>query len=418
MQTFTGWQYLLIDAANQAGLDKLLFEERIEWATEHLDHLEDMVDQAGKTKPLFLKACHAIRQAQRGEATGHLVGFDASCSGIQIMSAITGCYDGAMNTGLVLPNVRSDAYSTATALMNEKLAQSGQAGALTVPRDKAKNALMTAFYGSKEQPKIIFGDATPELEAFYLAAAEVAPGAWELLQDLIGSWNPQATHHCWQLPDGFEVQIKVMVDREIRIEVDELGHASFTYQFKENLPKKKGVSNAANVVHSIDGYVVRCMQRRCNYNKDTIEWVNFLVQQELAERAAGSQSAPPLPSKAVHYYCELFSQHGVADVVICPYLTREQVRYLDQDHLEKLGSIVESMLCHEPFEILTVHDEFKCHANNVNYLRSHYINILCDLADGHVLDAVFTDLMGQPANYSKLSTDLSTHISHSNYALT
>lgn len=42
-----------------------------------------------------------------------------------------------------------------------------------------------AFYGSKAKPKEIFGEDTPELNAFYQAAQQVAPGAWELLQDLL-----------------------------------------------------------------------------------------------------------------------------------------------------------------------------------------------------------------------------------------
>lgn len=63
-------------------------------------------------------------------------------------------------------------------------------------------------------------------------------------------------------------------------------------------------------------------------------------------------------------------------------------------------------------------DEFKCHANNMNYLRSHYINIFCDIAEGTILDSVFTDLFGKSVKYQKLSEDLSDHIALSNYALT
>ena len=40
MRQFTDWQYLMIDVANQFGLDKKLFEERIEWTQTHLDVLE------------------------------------------------------------------------------------------------------------------------------------------------------------------------------------------------------------------------------------------------------------------------------------------------------------------------------------------------------------------------------------------
>src|SRR5690606_35374385 len=125
-----------------------------------------------------------IRKAQAKKPMGHLVGFDASCSGIQIMSAVTGCYTGALHTGLVDPDVRADAYSTATEFMNQELV-----GGIEVPRKDAKSALMTSFYGSKKQPKTIFGEDTPELDAFYKAAYKTAPLAWDLLQVLIASWR-------------------------------------------------------------------------------------------------------------------------------------------------------------------------------------------------------------------------------------
>ena len=39
-KAFTGWQWLLIDVANQMGKDKLTFEERISWTEANLDKLE------------------------------------------------------------------------------------------------------------------------------------------------------------------------------------------------------------------------------------------------------------------------------------------------------------------------------------------------------------------------------------------
>lgn len=140
MKSYSGWQYLLIDAANQQGLDKLLFEDRIQWATDNLDILESLVDTA-ETKPLYLKAVQAIRKAQKGIPTGHLVGLDACCSGVQVMSAITGCIAGATATGLIDPNVRADAYTQTTKVMNELLHDQGIS--VDVPRADAKQALMT-----------------------------------------------------------------------------------------------------------------------------------------------------------------------------------------------------------------------------------------------------------------------------------
>ena len=89
MQLFTAWQYLLIEVANHFGLDKLIFEDRIRWATENLANLESFASQVSlKDRALYIKAVQTIRKAQHGIPTGHLVGFDASCSGIQIMSVV------------------------------------------------------------------------------------------------------------------------------------------------------------------------------------------------------------------------------------------------------------------------------------------------------------------------------------------
>lgn len=137
MKTFTGFQYLLIDTANHFGLDKKTFEERLEWAQTHLDTLEAMSEQA-ENPLLFAKATAAIRLAQAKQPTGHLVAMDATCSGIQIMSAITGCISGARATGLVDPDVRADAYTEQTSRMQVILGSNIQ-----VERSDAKKALMT-----------------------------------------------------------------------------------------------------------------------------------------------------------------------------------------------------------------------------------------------------------------------------------
>lgn len=160
------------------------------------------------------------------------------------MSAITGCEAGAYATGMIDPNLRADAYSMCTDEMNTILG-----GGLSVPRNHAKNALMTAMYGSREQPKAIFGVDTDELAAFYQAVQVICPGAWELLQDLLASWQPFALKHSWKLPDGYDAVVKVMkkIENESRnrIEVDELDGATFTYIWYENIGSEKGLSNVA-----------------------------------------------------------------------------------------------------------------------------------------------------------------------------
>lgn len=413
MTPFTGWQYMLIDLANHFGLDKDLFEDRILWAENNLHQLETLVP-AADNKPLFFKAVLAIREVQAGNPVRHVVGLDACCSGIQVMSALTGCITGAINTGLVDPNVRADAYGTLQKTMEGLLN-----GQVHVNRADSKQALMTMYYGSVKEPKNVFGPDTPELAAFYEAAQVIAPGAYEVLQDLRASWKPYALEHSWQLPDGFQAKVKVMEKKEARVEVDELDHATFTYEFYENTGTKQGLSNIANVVHSVDAYVLRCIHRRCNYD-DQMAWAAYqLIGNTLLKRGIMryGQSIPASPNQKIQYYVQQWQRSGMADVVILPYLDSDSVREVPTKLLEALQAILASMLNHKPFPVLTIHDEFKCGPNHMNHLRQHYINIFAELAGSNLLSDILSQIHGVQGTFHKLSNTLPQLIRGSNYAL-
>jgi hypothetical protein len=274
-----------------------------------------------------------------------------------------------------------------------------------------------AFYGSKAKPKEIFGIDTPELAAFYEAAHTVAPGAWELLQDLLKSWQSYALSHCWILPDGFDARVKVMTKKEARIEVDELNHATFTYEFYENTGKKSGLSNVANVTHSMDAYILRSMHRRCNYDKEMAQYAAVLLEMELVERACGMEFAVARPEGKAGYYVDQYNRSTLTDITILPYLDDQNVQMLETSHLQALSRIVNGMLEYEPFELVTVHDEFKCHANNVDHVRYQYKEILAEIADSNVLDDILGQIYGIKGNFPKLSNNLGDLIRNSNYGL-
>lgn len=415
MKRFSGWQWLLIDAANQAGYDKMTFEKRIQWSTDCLDILEECVEEADN-KPLFQKAILAIRKAQQGVVTGHMVGVDATCSGVQIMSVLTGCYEGCKATGLIDPDVRADAYTACTNHMNDSLAADGHTGVVTSRAD-AKQALMTSYYGSKKQPKAIFGEDSPQLDAFYAAALAIAPGAWELLQDLLASWKPYALEHAWKLPDGGDARVKVMTKTDLRIEVDELDHATFTYEFYENQGQKSGLSNVANLVHSMDAYVLRSMHRRCNYNREVAVDVANIIEMELIERTLGKTQQVFGMATKVHYYMEQYERSTLVDITVMPHITQDTVCFMDSFHLAALMGILDNMLAYQPFEIVTVHDEFKSHANNVDHMRWQYREILAEIADSNVLDDLLSQLYGRSGRFNKVNGNLGDQIRKSNYAL-
>jgi len=396
MDHFTGFEYIKLDIANQFGLDKALFEDRLAWVDSNLNKLEELLDDADEPV-LYLKAVMALREAQAGIASGHLVGFDACSSGLQIMSCLIGCEVTANNTGLIDPNVRADIYSTTTEEMNQLLKHEGvQVAPL---RKEVKQAQMTHFYGSKAKPKEIFGEETVELEKFYEAQKIVAPGACEVMDDMMASWQSWAPAHSWTLPDGFCVNVKVMQEVDIKVEVDELDHATFTHRFMENRGSETGLSIAANITHSVDGMVVREMSRRCNHDETQLRRALRFINVEL---------------EGVRDPVDLNTDNFISLVHIENIKTA--IDKLSHNDLVRLRNLIIETLSYREFPIVCVHDEFKCHPNHVNRLRYWYKEILAEIAESKILEQILSDVHGTPVTYVKWD-NIADKVRNSNYAL-
>ena len=412
MQTFTGLQYLQIDIANQMAntddphvkLDKSNFEDRIAWVEQYENDLEDLVDLADKPFQ-YLAAVMAYRDAQNGVPTGHLVGVDAAASGLQIMAALTGCQVTARNTGLIGPQC-NDIYSICTKEMSLLLGAE-----VAVPRKLVKSAMMPFFYGSKQKPKDVFGDGTPEFYAFHEANKTVAPGACELLELSLDSWQPYALDHTWIMPDGFTVFVPVMVQVETKIEVDELDHASFTYVHEVNQGTEAGLSLAANTIHSVDGMVVREISRRCNYNWYQLTAVEQLIVDELGMRA--STYKPERPERIE----KLAMASGFVSLVGAEYINANSVASFGTEYLQRLLSLVQRTLTHKNFPVIAIHDEFKAHPNNINIVRQTYIDIMAEIAESDMLSFYMTQIRGEYFEVQKYSENLADLIREGNYAI-
>lgn len=399
MQTFTGFEYIKLDIANNFGLDKENFEPRLKWVDAHLHELEDLLEQADEPV-LYLKAVMALRDAQAGVPSGHLVGFDACSSGLQIMSTLIGCKVTAENTGLVNPNLRADMYSTTTEEMNNLL----QAEGIKVAplRSEVKQAQMTHFYGSKAKPKEIFGEDTLELFKFYEAQKIVAPGACEVMDDMMDSWQAWAPEHSWTLPDGFNVKVKVMQDVDIKVEVDELDHATFTHRFQENVGSERGLSIAANITHSVDGMIVREIGRRCNYNPTQLTKALEKLDKYISE-AIRPQVVMPT---STDNFISLVHVENID----------KAISELTFNDLWRLHNLVKATIQHKAFPVICIHDDFKCHPNNMNQLRYWYKEILAEIAESTLLEQILSDVHGTPVTYQKWD-NIAHLIRNSNYAL-
>lgn len=256
MQQFTGLEYIKIDIANQLGYDKLNWDERIEKAESYLNTTSH--SERVESNPLLYKALIAHDKAIKGKPTGFIMGLDATASGIQIMSCLMGCETSAKSVNLIDTGSRRNVYNIVRNIVSAK---SEHHYTLT----DIKKPVMTTFYGSKNQPKELFGEGTPDLDIFYKTLNTLLPGAMECMNDMQSCWNPKALVHAWTLPDGHVAYVPVMDNVDKKIEIDELNHATFTHRAYVNKPLPRGLSLAANIVHSIDGFVVREMIRRAHY---------------------------------------------------------------------------------------------------------------------------------------------------------
>jgi DNA-directed RNA polymerase len=250
MQQFTGTEYLKIDIANCYGLDKWAWSNRISWVDQFEPDLETK-DRCAESPILYRKAVRAYRAVQRGEGTRHIMGLDATASGLQIMAALSGCIKTAQATNLVYNGDRADVYQNLANAMSSQLPT-------TVVRAQIKKPVMTVFYGSTRQPESVFGKGA-ELAAFYKTLEEQLPGAYQLMGILQSHWRPDVEYHSWTLPDGHVAKVPVTETIEKSLEIDELDHMRFAYRSNILCPKARGRALAANIIHSIDGWIVRMM---------------------------------------------------------------------------------------------------------------------------------------------------------------
>lgn len=250
MDKFNGEEYLQIDIANCFGLDRLSWQDRLFWFKNNQPDLE-LLDGLAKSPVLYRKAVRAWRKHQLGFPVNHVMGLDATSSGIQIMGILSGCIETCKATNVINTGVRQCVYAAIAEEMN-KIA------GIKVTRDDVKKPVMTVCYGSTAQPKSIFGQGKA-LDAFYEALYKRIPGAMELMSLFQKHWQPFTTVHTWKLPDKHVAYVPVTKVVEKPIEIDEANHLRFVYRTEIQTNKTHSRSLAANIVHSIDGYIVRQM---------------------------------------------------------------------------------------------------------------------------------------------------------------
>jgi hypothetical protein len=397
-QTFTGREYLKIDIANNYGLDKLTWAERIAWFDRHQMQLDDLVGSA-KEPALFFAGVKAWRAVERGEPIGYMISLDATSSGLQLLAALTCDPYAAALCNVVDTGNREDAYQNVFNHMKQIVGSTVQLD----PKD-VKQAVMTAFYSSKAVPKKVFGEG-PLLDVFYGTLQRLAPGAWELNEAMLSLWNPTALEHSWVLPDNFHCHIKVMAP--VREKITFLGTPHDVF-YNVNAPMPEGRSLGANTIHSIDGMIVRELTRRCDYNKRQIDHLQRLLQ----EGDFGTSSTT-MNDMMVQILWARYQASGYLSARILDYLNEDNLGLVDVTKIQKLLD----SLPFRPFKLVSIHDCFRCLPHYGNDLRIQYNLQLKLIAESTILQDLISQLIGQPVTIGKLDPGLPNRITHTNYAL-
>jgi hypothetical protein len=401
MQHYSPLEYLKIDVANQYGHDKKSFKQRISWFNS-LNDPQSKVSLAEKPAQ-YLAACLAHEDALAGIPTGHLTGLDACASGIAILGILAGCHTTSKNCG-VIGQKRMDMYGECTKEMNTLVID-----IIEVPRNEVKDAQMPHFYGSKAQPKIIFGEETDELYAFYEAQETVAPGACHSMREFLGSWQSFALEHSHTCPDGYDSRVPVLTKMKTKLEIDELDHTTLTYIYEDNIGEEKGLAVAANMTHAVDGFLVREVTRRCYYDTEKL-----VAMAQLLHRHHGLN----MPMKDFHPMELTAMNHGFISLRGIEFINEQNIYDYSSKYRAELLDLVDAVLDNPSFPVICIHDEFKAHPNNMNYLRETYRDILAELADSTVGQQIIREVRNDPTYVlDKISTDLGDEIMKAEYFL-
>lgn len=403
MQEFTGRQYLAIDIANNFGLDKKKWNERLEWFNQNEHRLIELLPQA-ETPALYYAGVQAWFKTINNEPSGYAISLDATCSGLQILACLTGDRKAAeiCNVVSTQDKRREDAYVSIYEAVLYLIGDNAK-----IQRSETKRAIMTAFYGSEATPKEVFGEGML-LAVFYQVMEEMAPACWELNEAFLACWDSTALSNDWVLPDNFHVHVKVM--SRVTETVHFLNQPFETHK-QVNEPKEKGRSLCANVTHSIDGMIVREMGRRCDYDAQQLHNVRAILFTELDQPMEIEESENV---RMTEILWDLYKKTGYLSARILDYIDQDSIWMIDErgDILEMIESFPE-----KPFKIITVHDCFRCLPNYGNDLRRQYNRQLYLIGKSNLLSHLLSQILGKPINIGKLDTSMVDHILDTEYAL-
>jgi DNA-directed RNA polymerase len=287
--------WLAVHGANCFGVDKVSYEDRVQWVLDHQDQIiltaENPLDERWWTKAdspwQFLAFCfewygytiHGLEFSSKIP-----VGLDGSCNGLQHFSAMLRDEVGGKATNLVPSDKPSDIYQMVADKVNQSIKGDTSAIAIAwkkvgVTRKATKRCVMTLPYGATEfafkefvkgyvlenGAEALFGESHKDYSAYIYMAKQInkalkgtvtkAMEAMNWLQMLAGMACEHRTSLHWVTPAGFPVIQQYANFKSKQVSVYLTGkRISFRVNLEEKTVDKKRQQNGCspNFVHSMD----------------------------------------------------------------------------------------------------------------------------------------------------------------------
>lgn len=363
-------QHLLADIAGRYGLDNLSWEDRMLFTLSNMDRLEELTSTA-KEPILYISAVKALRDIEAGKPTGYCCMFDASASGTQILSILTGDSNGARISN-VTGSKRSDPYTA----IYEAALKLGMSADRT--RKETKQAIMTSLYGSEKEPEAIFGN---EVDIFYKAMEKCVPLCWELNQYLLKFLKTStATSYDWIMPDGFNVHCPVTTTEYY--DVSCLGSVHKVGK-KVQKAHSRNRSLSANLVHSVEAFTLREVLRRCNVSDEARKHLQWAIEGKLRTKASKDNK------EAMERLLTLAQESGYLSARVIGHLDGGTAHMIEP---EKLIALRDSLPV-DRFPIKSVHDCVAVHPNYAQQLLAQYREVYAQLNESQMLQYLLRQIL-------------------------
>ena len=395
MKNLTSYEYSLKTLANHAfkGSDKETLEVQVALGKKLLPMLPQLSTMEG-VKEFSMK--HTLEASNvRGvmslskDILNHEFGWvplDTASSQSLITSVITRDTECLNRIFHLDSNMPSDIYTT----IGEEIRKTFNLG--DIPRKVIKKALMAWGYGGSaglcsltntkpEQLAEVMRDISKELGF---------QGIYAMRQACLDAWDEDALEHSWELPDGYEIHQVITQDtfaRDMltgqyvypakRVEITLNGKqrgidCRWSKVGKRNKKESGTRSIGANLIHSLDAFLMREIVRRCKQD--------FAIKpEEFKEVIKFGFSMSE--DKALDIY-NMWRETNVVSLNILNHLHAGDK--LPSDYYDAICKIIDT-LPEEGFDIRPIHDEFACLPRYANAMRRQFNHLIAELYQGTIL---------------------------------